>query len=413
MTYFTGTAGDDNYTGSIGSDYFYLVQGGDDWARGGAANDSFGMGATLSSGDRLDGGLGADTVFLDGDYSSGLTVQAAMAVDMDGFYMSDGFSYDLAFADGVNQTADGMQINAVSLAAGNHLYFDGSRETTSTFNVYGGAGDDRLIGGGGVDNLHIEAGGADLAIGGGGADTFGAGDQLDRGDRLNGGHGSDILFLNGDYNLALRPNTVRFIERIDLTGGHDYRLRLHDDTVGSGETMKITAFALTGEHRLRLVGSMELDGNLLVTGGAGRDSLVGGGGEDQLSGGAGGDFLVGGDGADILRGGASHDRLTGGDGQDTFLFDDGGSSVGNPDLITDLSPFDIIDLSAIDAEAGAAGDQQFALVSHFTGAAGELEILYDSGGDVTRFLMDTDGDAIADQAIDAMGDGGGFSQFIL
>jgi Ca2+-binding RTX toxin-like protein len=413
MTYLSGTAGDDSYTGSIGSDYFYLVQGGDDWARGGGAGDGFAMGGSLSSGDRLDGGSGADTVFLSGDYSAGLAVQAAMAVDMEAFYMSDGFSYDLTFADGVNQTADGMLINAASLSAANHLEFDGSRETTSTFNVYGGAGDDRLITGGGVDNLHIEAGGADVASGGGGADTFGAGAQLDRGDRLNGGHGSDILFLNGDYNLALRPNTVRFIERIDLADGHDYRLRLHDNAVASGETMKITAFSLSGEHRLRLVGSLELDGNLLVTGGGGRDSLVAGGGDDQLSGGAGGDFLLGGDGADILRGGVNHDLLTGGDGQDAFMFDDGDSSAGNPDLITDLSAFDIVDLAAVDADSGAAGDQTFTLVGGFTGAAGQLDIDYDSGAGLTHFLMDTDGDAVADLAVDAAGDQTGFTQFVL
>jgi hypothetical protein len=70
------------------------------------------------------------------------------------------------------------------------------------------------------------------------------------------------------------------------------------------------------------------------------------------------------------------------------------------DLIGDFqSGVDKVDLSRIDANAGAAGDQAFSWIGSaaFTGAAGELRT-YDQGG--YRWVAgDTDGDGNADFAI--------------
>jgi Ca2+-binding RTX toxin-like protein len=119
------------------------------------------------------------------------------------------------------------------------------------------------------------------------------------------------------------------------------------------------------------------------------------------------------DGDDWLWGGAGRDRLTGGAGQDTFHFRDGDSSAANPDVITDLALSDIIDLNAIDADTTVANDQAFTLVSHFTSAAGQLVVHYDSAAAVTHVMMDTDGDGVADQVIDATANHAGFTQFLL
>ena len=54
-----------------------------------------------------------------------------------------------------------------------------------------------------------------------------------------------------------------------------------------------------------------------LTGGPGRDRLVGGAAADLISGGLGPDSLVGAGGDDFLSGGGSADRLSGGAGQDT------------------------------------------------------------------------------------------------
>ncbi len=80
----------------------------------------------------------------------------------------------------------------------------------------------------------------------------------------------------------------------------------------------------------------------------------------------------------MLRGGAGKDTLTGGIGGDRFVFAATGDSVtgANADRITDFSRAqgDRIDLSAIDANTGAAGNQAFTFIGSgaFTHHAGQL-----------------------------------------
>lgn len=71
-----------------------------------------------------------------------------------------------------------------------------------------------------------------------------------------------------------------------------------------------------------------LEGNDLLFGGAGADSLLSGPGDDTLDGGADGDFLFGDLGNDTLDGGAGDDMLVGGAGDDTYVLDATGDAVG-------------------------------------------------------------------------------------
>lgn len=133
-----------------------------------------------------------------------------------------------------------------------------------------------------------------------------------------------------------------------------------------------------------------------VRGGGGADTLYGRAGADVLLGGAGKDRLIGGNGADRIEGGTGADILTGGAGSDRFVFRTGAEVAG--DRITDFSVAqnDIIDLSAIDANENAAGNQAFRWIGSgaFTGVAGQLR--YQVTGSDTRILLDTDGDRSAD-----------------
>jgi hypothetical protein len=100
--------------------------------------------------------------------------------------------------------------------------------------------------------------------------------------------------------------------------------------------------------------------------------------------------------------------MTGGGGADTFVFAAGGSSAasGQQDLITDFtSGVDHIDLSAIDAIAASSSYDLFRFMgtSAFDGAAGELDYFYNSSLGVTVLQGDTNGDKIADFAIDLTG----------
>jgi hypothetical protein len=56
MATFTGTSGDDAFTGGKAGDDFHLEQGGDDTASGAGGKDVFYMGGALTADDRLDGG---------------------------------------------------------------------------------------------------------------------------------------------------------------------------------------------------------------------------------------------------------------------------------------------------------------------------------------------------------------------
>ena len=140
-----------------------------------------------------------------------------------------------------------------------------------------------------------------------------------------------------------------------------------------------------------------------LDGGAGNDFLFGLAGDDTLIGGAGNDTLDGGSNDDLLFGGSGGDSLTGGSGADTFLFtniSDMSLGDGPGDHIVDFERgIDRIDLSGIDANVNAAGNQSFVIVDEFTGSAGQLKAIPEWRGTGQAWLMDVDGDGAADGRI--------------
>jgi Ca2+-binding RTX toxin-like protein len=80
-------------------------------------------------------------------------------------------SYDITLANGNIAAGAALIVNASSLVAGQTLTFDGCAETLGRFTIYGGGGNDRLIGGANADFIYA-AGGIDTLTGGGGPDTF-------------------------------------------------------------------------------------------------------------------------------------------------------------------------------------------------------------------------------------------------
>ncbi len=104
--------------------------------------------------------------------------------------------------------------------------------------------------------------------------------------------------------------------------------------------------------------------------------MVGGGGNDTLNGGGDNDVLAGGLGQDILSGNG---------GSDTIVFGNIADSAGRQQLRDQIAGFDqgadLIDLSGIDANTAAGGNQAFTFVgaAAFSGVAGELQ-QYTSGG---------------------------------
>lgn len=139
-------------------------------------------------------------------------------------------------------------------------------------------------------------------------------------------------------------------------------------------------------------------GDDLLAGDGGADTLVGGLGDDTLIGGAGDDRMQGGVGADRLTGGTNADQMAGGEGADVFVFAtpaEIGKAPGARDIVKDFAHLvDLIDLSQIDANSGAGGNQAFAFVGTGTlaGAAGRLRYVQATG----VLEGDVNGDGLAD-----------------
>ncbi len=117
------------------------------------------------------------------------------------------------------------------------------------------------------------------------------------------------------------------------------------------------------------------------------ENAVGGSGNDVIMGNSASNRIDGRGGNDVISGGAGVDYVTGGAGSDTFIADINGAAVVTKkgqlslDVITDFATgVDKIDLSGIDANAGASGDQAFV----FRGTASNKNV-----GDLTYKVYDS------------------------
>jgi Ca2+-binding RTX toxin-like protein len=125
------------------------------------------------------------------------------------------------------------------------------------------------------------------------------------------------------------------------------------------------------------------------TGSSGSDTLVGTSGGDTLRGLGGGDVLKGAGGSDILIGGAGSDRFDfdrlsdSGSARDVIRAGDGASAFQG----AGGAAGDRIDVSGIDANVGAGGNQ----ASHFGGTGrGDLSVVESNGDTLVRANVDGD-----------------------
>jgi Ca2+-binding RTX toxin-like protein len=105
---------------------------------------------------------------------------------------------------------------------------------------------------------------------------------------------------------------------ISQSGQTGVSVTINGQVVGTfNPTGRIIVYALGGNDLVQVSGSVTLPAELF--GGAGNDTLNGGGGNSILMGGDGDDQLTGGSGRDLLIGGAGADRLVGNSGDDILI----------------------------------------------------------------------------------------------
>lgn len=281
--------------------------------------------------------------------------------------------------------------------------------------LVGTAVGDVLLGTSGAD-LIFGLGGKDYIVAGLGADIVRA---EEGNDFVDGGAGRDVIFAGVDDD--------------DVFGGDD------DDMI-YGEDGNDRLFGDAGDDLLD--GG---NGNDTVLGGTGHDTFIGrvGDGNDTYDGGAGSDTLdygsltqavtvdlgngVGGRGSvvgaqsgtdtlydveNITTGGGNDtivassavNVMDGGDGDDIFVF--GSVAAADGDTIRGFEAGDTIDLSGIDANAGAAGLQSFSLVAGQTATApAQIVITHETrdDGDYTIISGNIDANNDADFQIEIAG----------
>jgi Ca2+-binding RTX toxin-like protein len=364
----TGNAAANSLVGNSGAN---TLQGlaGNDTLRGGAGAD------------RLDGGAGIDTA----SYYAGTMGVAA----------------NLATGVGSGGEAQGdvlIGIENLSGSQGNDSLIGSSGANTlqgwSGADVLrGGAGADRLDGGAGIDTASYYTGTVGVAVNlatGVGSGGEAQGDILIGIETLSGSQGNDSLVGSSGANTLQGWNGADVLrggaaaDRLDGGAGID-TASYYTGTVG------VAVKLATG------VGSGgEAQGDILI----GIENLSGSQGNDSLEGTTGANLLQGWNGNDILLGGRGADMLTGGAGADRFVYAGTVHSLvgSGADRITDFSHAqgDRIDLSLIDPNTIAAGNQAFSFIGAglYTGVAGQLRTSV--AGGVTTIAGDVNGDRASD-----------------
>lgn len=397
MTDSIGTSGNDSFAGDDDADTFDMTQGGKDTVTGGGGSDYFAFGATLTAGDRIDGGDGFDILSIQGDYSEGLTLGANTLHGIERIQFLAGFDYRLTLVDG--NIDPGTQLDLSNDHGANSIWVDASAIVNggSVFTYSQQA--NTIIGSQSGDRFLEFTTAFDLD-GQGGDDTVQVYGGLDRHSRFDGGAGADTVQIFSEFSGVLRASQMKHVEALSLFAASD--ITFSGGNVAAGATLTVNVYA----DATRLDASAETTGHYGMNGASGDDTLIGGRGQDTLNGGS---------GDDVLTGGKAGDQLTGGDGADSFIFTRAGDSTKKAaDLITDFnSASDHIDLSLIDARTDKAGDQAFHLVANFTHAAGQLVLTYDADANITHVQGDVNGDGRADIWIDVVGQLTDVTGFVL
>ena len=227
----------------------------------------------------------------------------------------------------------------------------------------------------------------------------------------------DVAALQSLYGPNMSTRTGNTVYGFNNTSGRDAFDLARDPSAvftiwdaGGVDTLDLSGYSSPSRIDLREGAFSDAGGlteNISIAFGARIENAVGGSGGDDLRGNALKNRLEGGGGADRLTGAEGSDLLLGGAGGDVFVYgelaDSGlssrrsdGRKVASDYLGDFLSGIDKIDLSAIDANLSASGDQAFSFIgtSAFSKQAGQLRYQLNHGQ--LELLGDINGDGLPD-----------------
>ena len=422
----SGSAYNDNLTGNSANNKL----------SGGAGNDVLNGGAGA---DNLVGGDGSDTYFVDntGDIVSETNTNATTGgTDTVNSYLSQytlgaNIENGRVTASGTASLTGNSFNNILYAGAGNNVLNGGSGSDTVSYlyagsavtaslastaaQATGGSGSDTLaaienltgsnyndkLTGNSANNKLSGGLGNDVLNGGAGADNMTGGDGSDNyyadhvsdvvsetnADASTGGTDTVFSYL-ADYNLGTNIENGRILATgsANLTGNGLNNVLMAgngNNVLNGGSGIDTASYAYAGSAVAVNLSSTSAQ----ATQGSGSDTLIaienltGSNYNDTLIGNSASNTLNGGSGNDRLTGGAGKDTLIGGAGNDVFAFSslaDTSITSDSWDIIKDFSPgSDKIDLSKLDANSAASGDNAFNKIidgaAAFT-AAGQLKV---------------------------------------
>ncbi len=217
--------------------------------------------------------------------------------------------------------------------------FDDSAETDGKFEfLLGSQPGSTITSGAGNDTFHGGGSGTTMN-GGGGNDTFAFGANFDGTDTIDGGAGTNVVQLTGDYSAGLTfgATSLQNIFQLDQHRGNSYDLTQKAGNDTAGNSLDVHGETLSSSESLTFDGSA-VAGNLTLNGGAGDDTLTGGSGHNRFIGGAGADTMNAGSSIDNFvytavsqSTSAGYDTINGFDTQhDHFVLPTAVSAVDSP-----------------------------------------------------------------------------------
>ncbi|EPU0812319.1 serralysin family metalloprotease [Morganella morganii] len=213
----------------------------------------------------------------------------------------------------------------------------------------------------------------------------------------------DITAIQKLYGANYHTRTGDTIYGFDSNTGRDYysAKSVSDKLIftvwdgGGNDTLNFSRYKQDQKISLREgdfsdVGG--LTGNVSIAHGVKIENAYGGRGNDVIIGNDENNILKGNGGDDVLYGGAGQDQLWGGTGNDIFVFSAVTDSLyDHPDHIHDFSTgLDMIDLQGLNQNRD--GEKFIYFTDKFTGTAGEAELRYDEGLNLTELLINISGD---------------------